>query len=65
MRGFFKLGVSAANAEFFELVHVGIDVYISHCKYKENTHLCSWFSAGYVAAIANRNHFHHLYISKE
>ena len=30
----FKLGASAAASEFYEWVRVGIDVYISHRKYK-------------------------------
>ena len=29
----FKLSASAAGTEFCELVQVGIDVYIPHCKY--------------------------------
>ena len=30
----FKLSASAASSEFCEWVQVGIDVYISHCKYQ-------------------------------
>ena len=34
----FKLGASAAS-EFCEWLHVGIDVYIPHCKYQVKPHL--------------------------
>ena len=36
----FKLSASAAPSEFCELVQVGIDVYIPHCKYHVKSHLC-------------------------
>ena len=57
----FKLSASAAASEFCELVLVGIDVYIPHCKYQAKPHLSPWFSAACAAAIVHRNHFFHLY----
>ena len=64
----FKLSTSAAASKFCELIQVGIDVYISHCKYqtkpckyqaKPHSSLC--FSAACAAVIAHRNHFFCLY----
>ena len=57
----FKLSASAAASEFCEWVQVGIDVYISHRKYKVKPHSSPWFSAACAAAIVHRNHFFHLY----
>ena len=60
----FKLGASAAASEFYEWVHVGIDVYIPHRKYQVKLHSYPWFSAACAAAaaaIVDRNHFFHLY----
>ena len=57
----FKLGVSAATREFCEWVQVRIDVYIPHRKYQVKPHSSPWFSTVCAAAIANRNHFFHLY----
>ena len=37
----FKLGFSAANSEFCEWVHVGIEVYIPYRKYQVNSHSSS------------------------
>ena len=36
--GICKLSASAAASEFCELVQVGIDVYIPHCKYQVKPH---------------------------
>ena len=57
----FKLGTSAAASKFCELIQVGIDVYISHCKYQAKPHLSLCFSAACAAVIAHRNHFFCLY----
>ena len=57
----FKLSASAAASEFCEWVQVGSDLYISHRKYQVKTHSSPWFLASFAAAIANRNHFFHLY----
>ena len=53
----FKLSASAAASEFCELVQVGIDVYIPHCKYQVKPHSSPLFSAACAAAIVHRNHF--------
>ena len=50
----FKLSASAAASEFCELVQVGIDVYILHCKYQVKPHSSPWFSAACAAAIVHR-----------
>ena len=57
----FKLGAFAAASEFFEWIHVGIDVYIPHRKYQVKPHSSPWFSAACAAAIVHRNHFFHLH----
>ena len=57
----FKLSASTVASEFCEWVQVGIDVYISHCKYQITPHLSLWFSAACAAVIVCRNHFFHLY----
>ena len=57
----FKLSVSPAASKFFELVQVGVDVYISHRKYQVKPHSSPWFSAACAAAIVHRNHFFRLY----
>ena len=58
----FKLTASAAAAsEFCELVQVGIDVYIIHCKYQVKPNSSQWFSATCGTAIVHRNHFFHLH----
>ena len=57
----FKLSASAAANEFCEWVQVGIDVYISPCKYQVKPHSSPWFSAACTAAIVHRNHFFCLY----
>ena len=53
----FKLGASAAASEFCEWAHIGIDVYVTHCKYQDKPHPSPWFSAACAAAIVHRNHF--------
>ena len=52
----FKLGASAAHAEFFGCVQFGIEIYIPHREYqvKPRSHL--WFSAACTAGIAPTNH---------
>ena len=52
----FKLSASAAASEFYEWVHVGIDVYIPLRKYQVKPHLSPWFSAAFAAAIVHRDH---------
>ena len=53
----FKLSASAAASEFCEWVHVGIYVYISHCKYQVKPHSSPWFLAACAVAIVHRHHF--------
>ena len=53
----FKFGASPAVSEFGELVWIGIDVYILHCKYKVKPLSSPWFSVAFSPAIAHRNHF--------
>ena len=53
----FKLSTSAAATEFFEMVHVGIDICIPHRKYQVKPYSSTWFSAACAAAIVHRNHF--------
>ena len=53
----FKLSASAAASEFCEWVQVGIDVYISHCRYQVKPHSSPWFSAACAVVIVHRNHF--------
>ena len=53
----FKLSASAAPSEFCEQIHIGIDVYIPHCKDKVKHHSSSWFSAACAAAIVHRSLF--------
>ena len=55
------LVASCAAKEFCEWVQVRIDVYIPHRKYQVKSHSSPWFSAASVTAIAQRNHFFHLY----
>ena len=57
----YKLNTFAAASKFCEWVHVGIDVYITHCKYQVKPHSSPWFSATCAAVIVHRNHFFHLY----
>ena len=57
----FKLSASPAASEFCEWVQVGVDVYISHCKYQVKSHSSPLFSAACAAAIVHRNHFFCLY----
>ena len=57
----FKLSTSAGASEFCEWVQVGIDVYISHRRYKVKPHSSPWFSTACAAAIVHRNHFFHFY----
>ena len=40
----FKLSASAAPSEFCERIHIGIDVYITHCKDKVKHHFFSSLS---------------------
>ena len=40
----FQLGASAAASEFYECIHLGIDVFISHRKYQVKPHSSPWFS---------------------
>ena len=56
-----KLSASAGASEFCEWVQVGIDLYISHCKYQVKPHPSPWFSAACAAAIVYRNHFFRFY----
>ena len=65
LENIFKLGASAAANEFCKWVQVGIDVFISHCKYQVKPHSSPWFSAACAAAIARRNHFFCLYQQNE
>ena len=60
-KNIFKLRASAAASEFCEWVQVGIDLYISHCKYQVNPHSFPWFSAACAAAIVHSNQFFPLY----
>ena len=48
-------------SECYELVQVGIDVYIPHHKYQAKPHSFLWFSAFCAAPMAHRNHFFHFY----
>ena len=57
----FRLSASAAASELCEWVQVGIDVYITHCKYQFKPHSSPWFSAACAAAIIHRNYFFGLY----
>ena len=59
--GILKLSAFVAASEFCELVQVGIDVYIPHCKCQVKSHSSSWFSASCAAAIVLSNHFFRLY----
>ena len=52
----FKVSGSAADSEFCEWVHVGIDVFISHQKYQFKPHTSPCFSAACAAAVVYRNH---------
>ena len=52
---------SGAASEFGELIQVGIDVYMPHCKYQVKPHSSRWFSAVCAAAILRRNQFYCLY----
>ena len=56
----FKLGASAAAGEFCELVQVGLEVYIPHCKYQFKPDSSPWFSATCAAVVAHRYGFLHL-----
>ena len=58
--GILKLTAFVAASEFCELVQVGIDVYIPHCKCQVKSHSSSWFSASCTAAIVLNNHFFRL-----
>ena len=53
-----KPSFSAATIEW---VQIGIDVYISHCKYQVKPHSSPWFSPACAAVIVYRNHFFCLY----
>ena len=57
----FELSASAAASEFCEWVQIGIDVYISHCKYQVKPHSSPCFSAACAATIVHRNHIFRLY----
>ena len=57
----FELSASAAASEFCEWVQIGIDVYISHCKYQVRPHSSPCFSAACAATIVHRNHIFRLY----
>ena len=57
----FKLGALAVASEFCEWVHVGIDVYILHRKYKVKPHSSLWFSAACAAVTVHRNYSFPLY----
>ena len=59
--GILKLTAFVAASEFCELVQVGIDVYIPHCKCQVKSHSSSWFSASCIAAIVLNNQFFRLY----
>ena len=51
----FKPSASVAASEFCDLVQVGIDVYIPHCKYQVKLYSSPWLSAACAAAIVHRN----------
>ena len=51
----FKASASVAASEFCDLVQVGIDVYIPHCKYQVKLYSSPWLSAACAAAIVHRN----------
>ena len=53
----FRFDVSVAASELYELVQVGIDVYIPHCNYQVNPHSSPWFSSASAVVIVHRNHF--------
>ena len=57
----FRLGASAAGADFCEWVQVGIYEYNPHCKYPVKPHSVPSSSTACAAAIAHRNHFFCLY----
>ena len=57
----FKPSASAAASEFCKWVQVGIDEYISHCKYQFKPYSSPWSSAACAVAIVHRNHFFRLY----
>ena len=57
----FKLGALAVASEFCEWVHVGIDVYILHRKYKVKPHSSLWFSAACAPVTVHRNYFFRLH----
>ena len=61
----FKLGASAAAIDFCVWVQVGIDVYITHCKYQVKPYSSPWFSAACAAATVHRNLFLRLYQQKK
>ena len=52
----FELSASAAS-EFFEWIHVAIDVYIPHRKNQVKPESSTWFSATFAVVTAHRNHF--------
>ena len=52
----FQLSASTAASEFWEWIQVGIDVYISHCKFQIKPPSSPLFLAAYAAAIAHINH---------
>ena len=52
---------SPAASEFYEPVHVRIDVYIPHRKYQVKPHSSPWFSSACAAVIVHRNHFFRLH----
>ena len=56
----FKLTVSAAASEFWELLQVGTD-FIPYRKYQVKLHSPPWFSAGCSVTIVHRNHIFCLY----
>ena len=57
----FKLSASAAASQFCELVQIGIDVCIPHCKYHVKPHSFPWLSAACTTTIVYGNHFFRLF----
>ena len=57
----FKLSASAAASQFCELVQIGIDVCILHCKYHVKPHSFPWLSAACTTTIVYGNHFFRLF----
>ena len=57
----FRLSASADASEFWERVHLAIDLYTSHRKYQVKPQSSPCFSAACATAIVHRNQLIHLY----